>query len=991
MFPRFATILLGSLCGVLWAAAGGAAIAQSAQPQPLANQLQQSNKLSGGLCVQVGCEDLATVGELARTGRFLVQVLDGDSALVERAQKQIQAEGFYGIFSADRLPSTSRLPYTENLVNLLILAPSAAAKPAWLTEAFRVLRPEGVILLPVSQEAEDAIKAAGFQEVHTIAAERQWLAGRKPRPAAMDEWSHARHGADGNTASRDTLVGPPRRVRWVTGPTRENSRLITAAGRNFYADVLARDAFNGLRLWQRPLKASGPAIPVAADDLLFAVAGKRVMALDAVTGQTVREYREAGTPGDLMVVDGTLVTVDNQSVRAIEISTGRLRWKFAATDPRYVIAGDGSVYLLTGSLRRGDNPTVVCLDLANGQVRWQKDDYPWGPKIRRVVYHEGLVVYEVSTQNNDKPGNAIHVAAAADGRVLWSREFVPGMNHAKQARAMFLGDLLWILEDRKCVALDPKTGKEKKDCPAGLCHCFPPVATERFMFSGEMELTDLESGQLDANRITKAACSRDYGWVPANGLIYVCPKHCVCWPMLRGYTAMAPAAPASDAGDKPADCLLEKGIEAQPENVADADWPCYRQGAWRGASVAKTVPSEPKPLWKTSLGAWPDGTIAEDWQDNPFVRGPVTAPVIAAGLVFVARPDAHQLVALDARSGEVSWRYTANGRVDTPPTIYRGLCLFGSKSGWVYCLRARDGQLVWRLRAAPNEERIVAYGQVESPWPVPGSVLVIDDVAYFAAGRHPLADGGIRVFAVEPASGQIRWTRRLDSLPVKNFYASSGLEFDNFDLLQQAGNAVVMSRWSFDRTTGEMDCKPRDAFLALKGEGLNLWAPRGCWSYAPRHQPRHRRETPQRGLAVFRANTLLGCLDDGRTVYRRDFRLDQGEKFDPTWMTGWAAGENSKREHGEYWLSHRLAKQATWSAPVFTESQRKQRLVAMVWAGDSLFAAGNEGGLIEFSAADGKVVARTPLDAPVWDGMAAAHGRLFVATQKGDVVCLGKE
>jgi outer membrane protein assembly factor BamB len=254
-----------------------------------------------------------------------------------------------------------------------------------------------------------------------------------------------------------------------------------------------------------------------------------------------------------------------------------------------------------------------------------------------------------------------------------------------------------------------------------------------------------------------------------------------------------------------------------------------------------------------------------------------------------------------------------------------------------------------------------------------------------------LADGGIRVFAVEPESGQIRWTRRLDSLPVKNFYASSGLEFDNFDLLQQAGDAVAMSRWSFDRTTGEMNCKPRDAFIALKGEGLNVLTPRGCWSYAPRHQPRHRRETPQRGLAVFRANTLLGCLDDGRTVYRRDFHLDQGEKFDPTWMTGWAAGENSKKDHGEYWLSHRLAKQATWSVPVFTESERKQRVVALVWAGDSLFAAGNEGGLIEFAAADGKVTARTSLDTPVWDGMAAANGRLFVSTQNGDVVCLGKE
>ena len=373
------------------------------------------------------------------------------------------------------------------------------------------------------------------------------------------------------------------------------------------------------------------------------------------------------------------------------------------------------------------------------------------------------------------------------------------------------------------------------------------------------------------------------------------------------------------------------------------------------------------------------------------MRGPVSAPVIAAGLAYVARPDAHQLVALDARSGEVRWRYTAIGRIDTPPTIHRGLCLFGSKSGWVYCLRADDGRMVWRLRAAPNDQRIVAYGQVESPWPVPGSVLVVDDVAYFAAGRQPLADGGIRVFAVEPQSGRIRWVKCLDTLPNKGFYESSGLEFDNFDLLQQAGDSLAMSRWSFDRATGQMGCKPREAFVRLDTDGFGVWAPRGCWSYAPRHQPRHRQETPQRGLAVFRASTLWGSLDDGRTLYRRDFHFDRSEKFDPTWMTGWAAGENASKKTGDYWLSQRLARQAAWSVPVYSETEKKQRVVAMVLAADSLFAAGSEGGLIEFSATDGRVIARTELDKPVWDGMAAAGGRLFVSTQTGDVICLGAE
>ena len=119
-----------------------------------------------------------------------------------------------------------------------------------------------------------------------------------------------------------------------------------------------------------------------------------------------------------------------------------------------------------------------------------------------------------------------------------------------------------------------------------------------------------------------------------------------------------------------------------------------------------------------------------------------------AGWSIVTRPDAHQVVALDAATGKIRWTFTANGRVDTAPTIHRGLCLFGCKSGWVYCLRADDGPVVWRLRAAPVDERIVAYGQIESPWPVPGSVLVDGQRGLFRRGtalagrrRHPRLRG----------------------------------------------------------------------------------------------------------------------------------------------------------------------------------------------------------------------------------------------------------
>ena len=55
--------------------------------------------------------------------------------------------------------------------------------------------------------------------------------------------------------------------------------------------------------------------------------------------------------------------------------------------------------------------------------------------------------------------------------------------------------------------------------------------------------------------------------------------------------------------------------------------------------------------------------------------------------------------------------------------------------------------------------------------------------------------------------------------------------------------------------------------------------------------------------------------------------------------------------------------------------------------------AGKRGGLLwAVSAASGEKLAEYELEAmPVFDGMAAADGRLYIALQGGRIVCMGKE
>ncbi|NQT88256.1 PQQ-like beta-propeller repeat protein [bacterium] len=161
-------------------------------------------------------------------------------------------------------------------------------------------------------------------------------------------------------------------------------------------------------------------------------------------------------------------------------------------------------------------------------------------------------------------------------------------------------------------------------------------------------------------------------------------------------------------------------------------------------------------MWKTSL------------------KGPLTAPVAAGGMLITACPEAHAVHALNAGSGELIWSFTAGAAVDSPPTVHRNAVLFGCADGWVYCLRAKGGELAWRFRAAPVDRRIVAYGRVESTWPVHGSVLVQDGIAYAVAGRTTAMDG-LCFYALDAVTGKTLVERKIAKASFPDVLSSDGI------------------------------------------------------------------------------------------------------------------------------------------------------------------------------------------------------------------------
>jgi outer membrane protein assembly factor BamB len=280
-------------------------------------------------------------------------------------------------------------------------------------------------------------------------------------------------------------------------------------------------------------------------------------------------------------------------------------------------------------------------------------------------------------------------------------------------------------------------------------------------------------------------------------------------------------------------------------------------------------------------------------------------------------------------------------------------------------------------------------------------VLVMDDIAYFAAGRQPLTEGGILVFAVDPLTGKRHWVHRIDTVPQKGFYENSGLEFDPFDILHAEGDGLAMSRWILSRDGKNVSVDKWNAFAKLNTGGGDVWIPRGSWTYGARHQHRFPGEAPRRPLVAFRDDNVYSSLNGSTVVFHRDFDLDQGESFNSRWITGWEAASRARNNENPY-RTYRIAENAKWTKDPFADpnavppeikfgTQLYNRIHAMALAGDGkLFVIHQDGRLRVLSTADGKVLAEIRVPPPAWDGLAIAEGRLFLTTQDGRLLCLGE-
>ncbi len=1092
--------------------------ASRACPADLADLVRESS-IRGGLIVHLGCGDGEQTAELRINDRFLVHGLDTNGERIEQARKAIQLRGRYGPVAVASYDGRN-LPYADNAVNLLIVEDPAQVGEQ---EMRRVLVPNGIALLE-----EDA----------------KWRTIAKPRPEEMDDWPQWLHGPDNVLVSQDTMVGPPRRLQWVGGPPwarmhndlevpATTNVILSANGRVFYdmdaglpdSDrmpsrffLVARDAFNGVLLWKRPLESwyrnveyrrGNPPVVIQrrvvcdGDKLYVTTSNKEpIVVLDAATGETLKTFEATRNAHELVLAEKKLFVVvweygepydmgyhlrrqhayvtnwapgdppkgpsgknrgilsRQETVRtsllAVDPQSGDILWQrgddgVSQILPQTLASDNGQVYLKTPT-------TLLCLDAETGKTIWSSDVglpidkneripkwflvtkpnvWYWNVQnVSRVIVLEDKVLTVAQDQ--------LCAVSRKNGEQLWRGPSYPGF--VSPPDVLPVGDKVYVgkeMGEGGYIPIDLKTGSIEPEIvmeKGGMIHhrCYRRLATSRYLLSSlaGIEFYEIATGQRSANQWTRGNCFA--GFLPANGLIYTTPHPCACFTRakMNGMLAYAPKkelksdrclkqklqkGPAYDpgrlgrqpnasyrsvrnsslpvvAGAVDKSTILNSGdtcLQSDRHGPLSADWPTYRQDPGRGGSAPGAVPAELKLAWRVGL----------DTRLSP--------PSVAGGKIYVAAIDRHTVCAFDANSGEANWSYTAGGRVDTPPTIFGGLAVFGCKDGWTYCLRADDGKLVWRFHGGPTERMIGVLNQLESAWPVHGAVLVLTNPAvndgrptvYLAAGRNTFLDSGIRVYALDLASGEVIASHVLhgpygdDGSPiVEKTWVIKGVKAD---ILVSDGNYLYIKDVVLNLDCSEAKTAGGNHLLAT-GRSLlddyrqhrSLWVLGTSAPYTP-HPKTAGNLMAFHGLDVFVFRSHAG---------RRNSSFDPAAGYDLARVqmqaTSPAEGQAKRRDASRrprtVWTqkSKVICKALVHTGTARSEPSQQNLFIAGPVNPKEPRAVeaalrGNSGGVLcALSAEDGRQLAEYNLDSiPVHDGMAAAHGRLYLSLRNGTLCC----
>jgi len=759
-----------------------------------------------GLCIYVGAGKNPLFTDLARNTSLLIHGLAMDDAALDAARQQISAAGLQGRITVERLP-LNPLPYVRDLANLAIVDDLTALRTQGLTldEVTRVLAPGGKLLIKKDGQWTQTVKPRPPEMDEWT---HPWH-GADGNLVSSDKTIQFPLGLRFEVG--EPFAGLPLAI------VSANGRTFTYTKHHIAGSLLtARDAFNGMLLWRTKCNAGGGfgnylnAAPIVTDgQRVYFYKDNCVAAADAATGKLLASYPVKYLPARLLLLDGVLVAASWEdsvtvggfasnfkhyfccwpvrftktaigAVEAFDAATAQRKWSIdvAAQD---MVASDHNVYLqIYGSTSNLPPVSTMhrfeALDVQTGRERWTRPHSDFSANLLDFdlrIQEAGQGTLVIARTIGDR---AVMILNGDDGTTRWQfkpKDYSMEVGPFPYIWAPIVGNQLW--HDVK--KYDLKTGAVVGELPETpdwlhmlMCSSIN-LAGNTLAFGRQSAFFDLTSPvrlkDLDPKayfepekkfRLPAISGMCDLGIIPANGLYY--SGGCVRFGQIPGFMAFGSCDTLS-TNDFTVARVAEQGpafgkISVSTNSpVAPDSYPTFRANAGRSACVPAKLASSYKVAWQIQATPIPAGPLAAAWDARHLPI--LSSPTVANDLVFVAAREANQVLAFHADTGKPAWAFTAGARIDSPPTIDKGLALFGAHDGYLYAVRASDGALAWRTRVAPREGRMVAFEQVESVWPAPGAALVCDGVVYSSAGRETETDGGVALAAFDAATGKQQW------------------------------------------------------------------------------------------------------------------------------------------------------------------------------------------------------------------------------------------
>ncbi len=247
-------------------------------------------------------------------------------------------------------------------------------------------------------------------------------------------------------------------------------------------------------------------------------------------------------------------------------------------------------------------------------------------------------------------------------------------------------------------------------------------------------------------------------------------------------------------------------------------------------------------MWRYDAGrtaaaphALPDGKLSLSWTRQFEPRKPawddtlnrdlmtydrVFEPIVQSGRMFVGFNDSDKLCAYDVATGEQLWSYFCDGPVRLAPVAWEEYVYCASDDGFLHCLEASTGNLIWKFRGGPlplsDGSHEAGLGRLSlgnsrliSAWPMRGGPVVRDGQIYLAASIWPFM--GTFIYALDAKSGRVVWCndetgaqyiRQPHSAPAFAGIAPQGALVATQECLIVPGGRSVPA--VFDRKTGQL-------------------------------------------------------------------------------------------------------------------------------------------------------------------------------------------